>query len=282
MWSTLRVLCLAFLICFAIPVRADDAVRFKFEKGQVLTYTVVQSTKSVETTIDEKTSKPETQEHVTKHTVTRKWKVAEIDDKGVATLEMSIAAMKWEQKLPNGENDVFDSAKPDDLNKNEMAKLIGPTLAVVRLDATGKLIEVKESKFGSKSRFESDLPFKIVLPASGPKEGQTWDRTFTIKLDPPQGTGETYEATQKYTAKAPVNGFTTIAVSTTVKEMPAQASDQIPLLPMLMEGDVYFHAQTGRYQAARMKIKKELLNHQGEGTKYVFESTYSEDLKLEK
>ncbi len=81
--------------------------------------------------------------------------------------------------------------------------------------------------------------------------------------------------------RLPVNGFTTVAVSTTIKDMPAQASDQIPLLPMVMEGDIYFHA-AGRYQAARLKIKKELMNHQGEGTKYVFESTYSEDLKVEK
>jgi hypothetical protein len=272
-----------FLFLFGtVAVRADDAIGFKFEKGQVLTYAVVQTTKATETTIDEKTSKPVEQEHLTRHTVVRKWKVADLDDKGVATLEMTIAAMKWEQKLPNGESDIFDSAKPDDLNKNEMAKLIGPTLAVIRLDATGKLIEVKESKFGNKSRFESDLPFKIVLPPSGPKEGQTWDRTYTIKLDPPQGTGETYEAIQRYTSKAPVNGFTTIAISTTIKEPPTQVSDQIPLLPMLMEGEVYFHAATGRYQAARLKVKKELLNHQGEGTKYVFESTYSEDLKLER
>jgi hypothetical protein len=277
-----RASSLSLLLFATVAVRADDTIRFKFEKGQVLTYTVVQTTKAAETTIDEKTSKPVAQEHATRHTVVRKWKVADLDDKGVATLEMSIAAMKWERKLPNGETDVFDSSKSDDLNKNEMAKLIGPVLAVIRLDPAGKLVEVKDSKFGSKSRFEADLPFKIELPPSGPKEGQTWDRTYTIKLDPPQGTGETYEATQKFTAKAPANGFTTIAISTTIKDAPAQVSDQIPLLPMLMEGDVYFHAATGRYHAARLKVKKELLNHQGEGTKYVFESTYSEDLKVEK
>lgn len=277
-----RALSMMVVILGAGVLHAEDAARFKFEKGQVLTYALVQTTKAAETTIDEKTSKPVEQEHLTRHSVTRRWKIVDVDDKGIATLEMSIVSMKWEQKQPTGETDIFDSTKPDDLNKNEMSKLIGQTLAVVRLDPTGKLVEVKESKFGSKSRFETDLPFKIVLPESGPKEGQTWDRTFTIKLDPPQGTGETYEATQRCAAKAPVNGFTTVAVSTTIKDMPTQASDQIPLLPMLMEGDIYFHAQSGRYQAARLKIKKELLNHQGEGTKYIFESTYSEDLKVEK
>ena len=279
----MRAYILASLIGVLAAISAPaEPARFKFEKGQVLTYTIVQVTKATETIIDEKTTKPVDQEHLTKHNVVRQWKVADVDAAGVATLEMSIISMKWDSKRPDGEVDAFDSTKPDDLNKNEMAKLIGPVVAIVVIDATGKLVEVKESKFGSKSRFAIDLPFKIVLPAQGPKEGQTWDRGFTIKLDPPQGTGETYEATQKYTAQAPVNGYTKIALTTSIKEMPAQASDQIPLLPMLREGDVYFNETNGRYQAARMKLKKELMNHQGEGTKYVFESSYAEDLKLEK
>ena len=140
----------------------------------------------------------------------------------------------------------------------------------------------KKANSARRNRFTIDLPFKILLPLSGLKEGLNWDRNFTIKLDPPQGTGETYEATQKYTVKAPVSGLTTIGVGTAIKEMPAQASDQIPLLPMLLEGDVYFHEDTGRYFAARLKLKKELLNHAGEGSKYVYESVYSEDLKAEK
>jgi hypothetical protein len=266
----------------AVSSASAQPARFKFEKGQVLTYHIVQTTKATETTIDEKTSKPVTHEHATKHTADRRWKVVDIDAKGIATLDMTITAMRWEQKLPNGETDVFDSAKPDDLNKSEMAKLIGPVLAVVRVDPTGKLVEVKESKFGSSSRFATDLPFKVILPPSGPKEGQTWDRVFTVKLDPPHGTGEIYEALQKYTAKPTVNGFAVINVATTINEMPAQVSDQIPLLPMLLEGDVYFHEGTGTYRAARLRIKKELLNHQGEGTKYVFESAYAEDWKVEK
>jgi hypothetical protein len=153
---------------------------------------------------------------------------------------------------------------------------------VIRVDNKGKVVEVVKSQKGSPNAYKIDLPFRIFLPETGPKEGQTWERSFTIKLDPPLGTGETYEATQKYTAKAPVNGFITVNLSTTLKNPPTQPSDQIPLLPMLMEGDVYFHETTGRYQAARLKLKKELLNHAGDGTKYVSESVYVEDLKLEK
>lgn len=276
--NRLSVVVLVIVALFSSQAVAEPA-RFQFKKEETLTYTIVQSTKATETTIDEKTSKPVDQEHFTKHTVVRRWKVADVDPKGVATLEMSILSMKWERKLPNGEMDIFDSTKPDELNKNEMAKMIGPVVAVLRVDAAGKVVEVKESKFGSPSRFAIDLPFKITLPASDLATGQTWDRGFTIKLDPPHGTGETYEATQKYTVKAPVNGLLTIGLSTTLKEAPTQAAEQIPLFPMLLEGDVYFHEATGKYYGARLKLKKELTNHAGEGSKYVYESTYAEDLK---
>jgi hypothetical protein len=280
----IRTLSLTILIGLlaSSSARAEDAARFKFTKGEVLTYSIIQTTKAAETIIDEKTNKPVDQVDSTKHTVIRRWKVADVDAQGVATLEMTIASMRWERKLPTGETDIFDSAAPDDLNKNEMAKVIGPVLAVIRVDRLGKVVEVKEGKFASPQRFAVDLPFKIVLPESGPKPGQMWDRAFSIKLDPPQGTGEKYDALQKFVVKAPVNGLTTIGTSTTIKEMPAQAADQIPLLPMMLEGDVYFHETSGRYYAARLKLKKELLNHAGEGTKYVFESSYQEDLKLEK
>lgn len=253
---------------------AADPPTFPLQKGQELHFKVVQSTLTRETTLDDKTGKPMEQEHTTKANVSRRWTVTEVDDKGVATMEMTITAMRWEQKLPNGEMDVFDSAKPDDLNKNEMAKLIGSVQAIVRIDPRGQLVEVKK---GNAGRFAADLPFKIVHPEKEVAEGGTWERTFKIKLDPPQGTGETYDAIQKYTAKPAVNGYYVVGIQTTVKDMPKEAADQIPLLPILTEGDVYLHPKTGEYRAARFQWKKELANHAGEGTKYFYESTYSEN-----
>jgi hypothetical protein len=287
----IRAFCLALTATLLVVStgRAQPA-RFQFEKGQTLAYRIVQTTKINEARIDEQTGKPIDQEHLTKNTVVRQWKVADVDARGVATLEMTIRSIRWEKKLPSGEMDVFDSAQPDatsdksvsDFNKQEMAKFVGPVLAVIRVDALGKIVEVKEVKFGSPNRFAVELPFKITLPDGPVKEGQTWDRKFTIKLEPPLGTGETYEATQKYLAKAPANNYLTIGLSTAINQMPAQAADQVPLLPMLLEGDVYFHEKTGRFYAARLKAKKELLNHAGEGSKYVFETAYVEDFIPEK
>jgi hypothetical protein len=257
-----------------------EAPRFQFRKGETLAYHIVQTTRISEVVLDEKTNKPVEVEATTKVDLVRKWKVAEVDDKGIATLEMTIASMRLERKAGTDE-DVFDSSKPDDLNKNEIARHIGPVLAVVRIDTQGRLVEVKESKVGAADRFVTDLPFKLTLLDTEPKPGESWDRRYTIQLDPPHGTGEKYAAVQKYTCQQPTKELLTVALTTDVKEMPTE-SEQIPLLPMMPEGTLYFHVSSGRYYAARLKTQKEVKNHQGEGSSYKYQSTYVEDLVPEK
>lgn len=270
----------ATLIAFAGIVAAEGP-RLRFQKGETLSYHVVQTTRIIDTTLEEKTEKPLVVEATTKMDLVRKWKVTDVDDKGVATIEMSIASMRFERKCGKDE-DVFDSTKPDELNKNEMAKHVGPVLAVLRIDSRGQVVEVKESKVGPATRFAADLPFKLVLPETAPKLGDSWERSYMIQLDPPLGTGEKYATVQKYANQEPKSGLITIGLATEIKEMPVTAADQIPLLPHSPEGTLYFHPETGRYYAARLKIAKELKNHQGEGSSYSYASTYVEDLMPEK
>jgi hypothetical protein len=277
-----RSMVISSAICLAIVAGVHaEAPRFQFRQGETLTYHLVQTTKVVETVADEKTNKPVESESTTKVDLVRKWKVTAVDDKGVATLEMSIASMRWECKAA-AEEDVFDSSKPDDLNKKEMSKHVGPVLAIVRIDPYGRVVEVKESKVGAANRFATELPFKLVLPAAEPKQGDAWERTYTIQLDPPLGTGEKYPATQKYTCQEPKSGLLAVSLTTEIKELPTQSAEQIPLLPLLAQGTLYFHAASGRYYAARLKTERELKNHQGEGSIYKFTSTYVEDLVSEK
>jgi hypothetical protein len=276
-----RVLFAVIAIAALTPALRGEAPRFRFQKGETLTYHLVQTTKVIETIPDDKTNKPVESESTTKVDLIRKWKTTDVDAKGVATLEMTIPAMRWERKAGK-EEDVFDSSNPDDLNKKEMARHVGPVLATLRIDAYGRLLEVKESKIGPAARFATELPFKLVLPDAEPKPGDVWDRSYTIQLDPPLGTGEKYQAVQTYTCQEPRSGLLTLNLTTDVKDAPAQAADQIPLLPLMPSGAVYFQVATGRYYAARLKIEKALKNHQGEGSSYRLVSTYVEDIVPEK
>ncbi len=257
------------------PAAAPAAPRFKWEPGKVHTYRVVQNTVVQETTLDEKTNKPATGEAKTSLTLVRKWTVGEVDKLGVATLEMSITEMKSEFRQSDGAVTITDSSKPEDAKA--MAAFLNKPIVTVRMDARGQLVEVKEAKVGTAARLHAELPFRLVLPDAAPEANKTWDRPFAVKLDPPNGTGESYDFVQKYTSKGEKDGLLIVGVETALKAPPKAVSEQVPLVPMLWTGDVYFNVAAGKYHASRLKAKAELVNHQGEGTKFVYESTYSED-----
>jgi hypothetical protein len=251
------------------------APRFFWKVGQILDYKVEQ------TTIVTETADKKTDTFATKLNLTKRWQITEIDEAGVATLQLSLVALRMETRKPNGQTDLFDSQNLDkanaDLNK-EMLQYIGPPIAVLRLDGFGRLVDVKKSTFGPASRFQSDLPFRVILPAKAPMAGQSWDRNYKIKLEPPQGAGETYDAIQKYTCKNATPDLLTVGLTTTVKDLPDAPADRIPLVPFQPEGTIVFDLTNGRMKKAELKMDAELADHRGEGSKYRYTSVYTEEL----
>ncbi len=217
----------ALLLAPAAPAQTG-AVRFRWQPGQVLTYRVEQATTASDVTADGKV------ETTTKLGNLKRWQVLAVDPQGVATLQLSLAALRIETTSPKGEVLLFDSANLDKSNpqmRDQLAQYVGPPLAVLRIDARGQVVEVKESKHGPASRFESEQPFVIALPEDGPKAGQSWERSYHVTLDPPQGTGEKYDAVQKYTCKA-AGDAVVITLSTALKTQPENVLDRVPLLQM--------------------------------------------------
>jgi hypothetical protein len=203
----------------------------------------------------------------------------DVDAAGVATLQMSLVTLRMESTSPKGEVLLFDSAAPDQSTpalREQLSKYVGQPLAVLRVDGRGKVVEVKECKNGSASRYESDPPFVLTLPETAVQPGPTWARSYSITLDPPQGTGEKYSASQAYVCKGIQGATATIAMTTTVKTLPANLSEQVPLLQMQPEGTIVFDTQAGRLLSTDLHIVKELKGHQGAGSSYHFESTYKE------
>jgi hypothetical protein len=261
---------------FHVPAVSAQAPVFRWKGGQVLTYRVAQTTTAVERLKDAEPMTTTTQLDLVK-----RWQVLEVDSTGTATLQMSLDSLRMETRPPRGDTLLFDSAKPaqsTEILREELAKYVGPALTIVRIDARGQLVAVKESKFGPESRLQCDLPFKLVLPAGPVAAGQAWERTYQIKLEPPQGAGETFDAAQKYTCKAAANGQFVVAVTTEVKAMPEASAERLPLLPLMPSGELHFDAANGRLRAVRYQFAHELTEHRGEGSRYSLKSTYSEDL----
>jgi hypothetical protein len=252
-----------------------SALRFQWQTGQVLTYKVEQTTSASETVGETKV------ETKTKLNLVKRWQVKSVDAAGIATMQMSLGLLRIENTRPSGDVLLFDSANPDKSTpemRKELASYVGQVLAVLRIDLHGKLVEVKESKFGPASRFESELPFVLTLPETALKEGQTWERAYAITLDPPNGTGEKYDAVQKYVCKSVSGDAATITITSSVKDLPANLLEQIPLLQLQPQGEVVFDLKKGLFRSARLTIDKELKGHQGEGSSYRFQSMFTEEL----
>jgi hypothetical protein len=275
--SMLRTLipAVAIVLAFGSAAPAQTAgCRFHWEKGQVLTYRVEHTTQATEV------AGGQTNGFSSKLTLTKRWKVKEVDAGGIATLELTMPTMRHEITPPDGKTLVFDSTdldKSDSAMKAELSKYVGTVLAVLRVDGFGRVVEVKESKHGPASKFESDLPFKLVVPAAEVKEGVAWEHNYKITLAPPQGTGEKFDARQTYTCKSIKDGAVVVAFTTTLLNPPENVADQRPLLPMQTEGEVVFDVGAGIMKSARVRIEKELKGYQGEGSSYRLQSDYKEE-----
>jgi hypothetical protein len=252
---------------------AQGVARFHWQPSQVLVYTVHETTEATEVVADTQ-AVTKTQLHLTK-----RWQVLAVSPTGVATVQLSLSALKFESVTPGGEPLRYDSADPSQSTPDlraQLGKLIGAPLAVLQVDALGRVVEVKESKYGPASRYDSEPPFVGVLPPDGLKAGQTWERPYQITLAPPQGAGEKVAAAQHYTCKTLAGGTATVGLTTELKAPPASAVEQAPLLGLLPEGEIVYDLNTGRLQSATLKVDKEVKGFQGEGSSYHFQRTYTE------
>jgi hypothetical protein len=258
------------LMASAVPAQT---VRFRWQPGRVLTYNVSQVTTASEVVEGNKV------ETTNKLNESKRWHVLAVDAAGVATVQLSLTALRVETTTPRGENLLFDSAQPDKSDaqmREQLGRYVGQPLAVLRVDGLGQVIEVKECKYGPASRFESEPPFVVTLPGDGLKTGQTWGRSYHVTLEPPQGTGEKYSAAQKYVCRSVENGTATVALTTLLDTQPEALADRVPLLQVQPEGDIVFDTHIGLLRSARLHIDKELKGHQGENSSYHFQSTYTE------
>lgn len=250
----------------------DSSCKFLWKEGETITYRVDHQTTVAEVVGGNKAQTS------SKLNLLKRWEVLGVDDQGVATLKLVLVAMRNEQVTPSKEILLFDSndlEKSTPALKEHLQKFIGKSLAILRVDSLGKVLEAKE---GEIQRYETDPPFGFTLPTQTMQENASWKREFTIVLPPPRGTGEKYSAEQSYLCKSIQDGIATIILKTTLKTPPESAVDQIPLFQKQPSGNIQFDTRTGRLVEASFRISRQLQDHQGAGSSYSFESVYSEQL----
>jgi len=255
-----------------VSLAAGQAPRFRWQAGQVLLYRTEHNTVASYVMGE---NKDETKTRVQS---IKRWQVLDVDNAGVATLQMSLQGLFFETTPPSGEPLVFDSAHLDQSTpalRKQYENYVGQPLVVIRIDSQGKVLEVKEARPGySAAKYESDPAFKLLLPNETLKTGLSWERTYSIVLEPPLGTGdEKYAAVQRYVCKEVAGNLATIELTTEMKTTPAAQEDQVPLWQMQPEGEIVFDMEAGRLQKVTLRIDKEAKQ---EGGSTHFQSIYTE------
>lgn len=251
-------------------VKAQEDWRFRWQKGQVLDYRV-QHVTAVNEVVEGKKL-----ESSSRLNLVKRWQVLNVDDKGVATLQLSVVSLRNEQTTPSGDTLLFDSANLDKSTPElteRMKRYVGKPVAVLRVDPQGQVVETVE---GSATKYEQDPPFHLILPTTM-NESQSWKRFYQIRLDPPRGTGEKYLAAQTFELKRNADGQAGIALTTEIK-MPESQLEQIPLIPSDVTGQIVFDAKNGRTVSTHLEINRTLENHQGANSSYHLQSQYIESL----
>lgn len=278
-----RLLVLIAFVSFAHSISAQTPLRFQWQTGETLAFAVTHSTTITETAPLQKDGKPVTTTTNTKLNISKRWDVKEVDSAGTATMTLSITAMKQEIVKPLVDRDgklttdaiTMDSSTPE--GAKAMAVFLNKPILTAKIDSRGNVSDVKAaSGDAAANRLQAELPFRVLLPELAVSANASWERPFAVKLDPPLGTGESYDAIQTYTLRGTNGAYTIIGVSTAFKNPPKMAAELQPLIPWLWEGDVFVQTEKGRYAGAKLTAKKTIANHQGEGTKFVFESEYTE------
>jgi hypothetical protein len=251
---------------------AGQTPRFRWQTGQVLVY------RTEHNTVASYAMNDNTSETKTRVQSIKRWQVMDVDSAGVATLQMSLQALFFETMPPSGEPLVFDSTHLDKSTpelRKQYENYISQPLVVVRIDALGKVLEVKEARPGySAAKYESDPAFKLLLPTEALKAGLSWERAYQIVLEPPLGTGdEKYAAVQRYVCKEVAGNLATIELTTEVKGVPAAQEDQVPLWQMQPQGEIVFDLEAGRLQKATLRIDKDAKSENGSTH---FQSIYTE------
>ncbi len=257
------------------PGWGQSGPRWHWQKGQVLVYRFEQNTQAADVISNARV------ETSTRLQLTKRWEILDLDGQGVATLQLKLQALKMETTTPSGEVLVFDSTNPEKSTeglRERLAAFVGPVLAVLRVDARGQVVEVKQSNFGPASKYQNELPFAGVLPASLSQQDQSWDHDYQITLDPPQGTGEQFAAVRHFRLKSADATTMTVALTTELKQKPSLPADQVPLLQLIPEGEWVFDHKNGRLIRAQFQIDRTLENHRGEGSSHHFRSQTAEQL----
>jgi hypothetical protein len=264
---------------------------YKFQPGQVVRYEVLhdgQITTVYNSAKEVAANKSESR---------RSFKVASVDEKGQALLEMQIEWVRMTASFENEEGRKsepieFDTSDPKKQNHAQFKKIlqsVGKPQALVRIDASGRPIEVtrldKASKKTEPAAASADIDgdgtpenYLVLLPEVPVAVGNTWKEPFEVVARLPQGLSSRIRMQRAYKLAELRQGLATIEFRTIILTPVQDAAIAAQLIQREVEGKIVFDTERGMIVSREAKVDRTVVGPFGGQSSMRAVSRYTERL----
>lgn len=266
---------------------AQDALKYAWNKGEVVHYRSVEETSGKMTAMGMTRTTTQRQEFV------QRFEVKDVDADGVATLDVSVLSVKISTEQGEGGSASYDTTRPAEqqyegtprlrpsmeyfgaLIGEHMTVTMEPTGAIRKVEGMAKVVDKMQAKIGNTNAMAarnlrmamgdeamraSLERFFRVLPAKPVSQGDTW----TTSLERPMAaTGGRLKLDANWTNAGPADNATKLTSDIKVELIPPKEGEEGGVAPGMKttlkdgkgSGESYFDAKAG-------KLAKSIINMQ--------------------
>jgi len=215
-------------------------------------------------------------------TTTNRWKVTDVDDAGVAQIEISTQSLQMH--LADGPRvEEFDSADPAKQPERykKLADAIGKPLSVIQLSPQGELLSRKTLIETTATDPTATDRVAMPLPAEAIPVGKTWYQRFDVQVRQNNGEIRKIPVRQNFTLKN-VEGTTATIEFKTVPLAPVNDPQlEVTVVQLLPSGTAQFDLERGLMVAQDRTLDETVIGYPGPGSSVHIVSSFSERLQPE-
>ena len=280
------------MACFTAALRAEDVkskgdhdhasmvpgmapeppqylLRYKFRAGDTLRWNVVHRCQ-IRTSISGTTQTAETTTSSVKA-----WRVYEARPNGQIVFDHMVESVDMRHRL-TGRDEVHYSSLTDPVAPRgfeDLARAVRVPLAVVTIDAQGKLLGRKQNFVKAAVAGQGEIT--IQLPERPMKVGGRWTCLNNLDVPLSDGTTRRFKTMQTFKLHDVKTGVATISVSTQFTAPVQDPAVEAQILQYEYTGSVRFDIDAGQILARQINVDKTVVGFRGEASSihYVARST---------
>jgi hypothetical protein len=248
-------------------------LRYQFHPGETLRWDVEHRTR-VRTAVSGTTETVETFSKSLKV-----WRVKDVKPDGETTFEHSVEWLQMRQKYADRDEVSYDSRsgkKPPPCFAG-MDKAVGMPLAVVTMDAKGKIL--KRQRRDVAAMPQNDGSMTIPLPDEAVPVGFVWSQPQDIEVPLEGGGIKKIKAIQQFTLEDVKTGVATIRMSTNILTPVTDPAIESKLVQRESNGRVRFDIDAGRILGQEIDIDKHVVGFRGDASSIHYVNRFNEQIQ---